>query len=128
MLALLFYSIISDEYTFSDRLELTKEDVKDAMKKHTNITDVIIENINKIGDGAFYYCEEIKSVSISSSVDTIGNLSFAYCSNLTKFSFDEKSKLTTIGKYAFLSCIKLKSISIPSLFDSIGQYAIIVQV
>ena len=79
MLALLFYSIISDEYTFSDRLELTKEDVKDAMKKHTNITDVIIENINKIGYGAFYYCEEIKSVSISSSVDTIGNLAFAYC-------------------------------------------------
>ena len=57
MFVLLFYSIICDQYTFKDKTELTEPDVAKAMNKNKNITDVIIENITKIGDNAFlqYY-------------------------------------------------------------------------
>ena len=57
MFVLFFYSIICDTCTFKDKPELTKLDVTKAMNKNKNITDVIIENITKIGDNAFlqYY-------------------------------------------------------------------------
>ena len=47
MLVLLFYSIISDGYTFSDKLELTQENVKSVMDENPHITDVYIKNIKK---------------------------------------------------------------------------------
>ena len=116
MLVLLFYSIISDGYTFSDKLELTQENVKSVMDENPHITDVYIKNIKKIGTSAFYHCEKIKSVSI-------GYQAFYRCSKLTKISFEEKSQLTTIERDAFSNCVELGSFSIPSSVDSIGAGA-----
>ena len=53
-------------------------------------------------------------------VTEIGNRAFRY-SELTSITIP--STVTTIGDYAFSSCSRLKSISIPSSVTSIGSYA-----
>ena len=59
-----------DTCTFSDQYELTKENVNEAKNKNDDITDVIIENLTKIGDEAFDWFSGLLTVSISSSVES----------------------------------------------------------
>ena len=69
---------------------------------------------------SFYSCSGLKSISSPSSVKTIDENAFQYCSNLGDVSFQEPSNLTTIESAAFDSC-NLKSISIPSSVKTIGE-------
>lgn len=87
-----------------------------------------------IGDNAFRYCKDLKSVTIPEGVTSIGNLAFAYCSSLETINLPESlvsigwcafsfcsfenlqlpSNLETIGSAAFESCDRLSSIAIPN--------------
>ena len=117
MLVLLLYSIVCDAITFEDIYMLTQKDVKEAMNK--SITNVILKNITIIGENAFKNCEYMKSISIPSSVESIGAIAFGCCSKLESVSFGNKSNLTNIEYFAFGDCKELKSISIPSSVKSI---------
>ena len=44
---------------------------------------VIPESVNDVESTAFYYCQELTSVTIPASVTSIGNYAFAYCNNLS---------------------------------------------
>ena len=95
MLFALFYYIICDTHTFEDRKNLTINMVQNEFKE--TVTDVIIKNVTIIGlyafylwsnnlniqfqepitlksieSLAFYKCENLKSISIPSSVQEIG--------------------------------------------------------
>ena len=72
-----------------------------------------------IGGGAFRSTSNITSVTIPSSVTTIGGNAFWSCS-LT--SVDIPSSVTTIGEHAFQSS-GLTSVAIPSSVTSIGERA-----
>ena len=98
--------------TFRDKHTLTRKDVYKKMNK--NITNVFIENVAIIGNYAFRFSMELKSISFPSSLESIGENAFYNCVNLENISFKEKSKLKTIRKSAFQHCRKLKSISFPS--------------
>ena len=78
-------------------------------------------------------CGELKSISIPSSIESIGDYSFYGCSNLINISIQKQRNLKEIGEHAFYNCsnleritfcgcIKLSSISIPSTIQYIDDY------
>lgn len=77
-----------------------------------------------IGDHAFYDCEStvlMASITIPSTVTSIGNQAFWKCTNLTSFTIP--SSVTSIGHSAFSGCTGLTSITIPSSVTKIGSSA-----
>lgn len=82
---------------------------------------VIPDGITTIGPYAFERGTQFTSVTIPSSVKSIGNSAFAYCYNLNKI--DIPDGVTSIGSYAFLMCTSLTEVNIPSSVTSIDASA-----
>ena len=79
---------------------------------------VINSGVTSIGDSAFYYCNNLTSVTIGNSVTSIGNSAFYGCSNLTNVTIG--NSVTSIGNSAFYGCSNLASMTIPDSVTSIG--------
>lgn len=67
------------------------------------------------------YRNQIKSVSVESTVTSVGTNAFAGCIKLTKVSLS--SGQTKINAAAFMGCNSLKEITIPANVTRIGNYA-----
>lgn len=65
-------------------------------------------SVDTIAKNAFYYCDEIQSISIPNSVVFIADYAFNGCSALTTIAIPEN--VTSIGNYAFQYCTGLTSI------------------
>jgi hypothetical protein len=90
-------------------------------------TEIRFENgtmLREIGEGAFFKLEELKSVSVPSSVETIGDGSFEDSSQLKTITFDDSSRLKRIGEHAFSNCA-LTSIIIPASTEEIDGSAFV---
>lgn len=74
-----------------------------------------------IGDRAFYYCDQIVSVLLPSSIKTIGARAFECCRNLENVNLPEG--LLRIGEYVFDSCDKCSFPVLPDSLMFIGRYA-----
>ena len=74
-----------------------------------------------LDDDAFYWCDQLTSVIIPSSVTDIGGSAFSDCSSLTSVTIP--SSVTHIGESAFSDCSSLTSVTIPSSVTSIGSNA-----
>ena len=72
---------------------------------------VIQQGVRAIGDYAFYYCENLTSVTIPDSVTSIGGSAFSGCSGLTSVTIP--SSVTSIGWSAFENCTALTFMTIP---------------
>lgn len=81
---------------------------------------VIPDNVVSIGNGAFYECSNIISVTIPDSVTKIGNKAFYYCSGLTSITIP--ISVISIEDGAFWNCKSLESIIIKNsnceIYDS----------
>lgn len=87
-----------------------------------SLTSVTIGNsVTSIGSNAFYNCKGLTSVTIGNSVKTIGKESFYWCSGLTEITIP--NSVTTIGESAFSYCSALTSVTIPKSVTSIGSSA-----
>ena len=64
--------------------------------------------VTRIGDYAFYECENLKSVTILSCVTSIGHAAFK-CSGLTAVTIP--SSVISIGERAFTWCLNLTSVT-----------------
>ena len=64
-----------------------------------------LNNIETIGDYAFYDCDNFKSMIINSNMESIGDYAFAKCDNMYGIQFNGGCK--SIGKYAFSHCENL---------------------
>jgi len=73
-----------------------------------------------IGDGTFYACYNLNSVTIPNSVTYIGNDAFADCGDL--FSVNIPNNVTYIGNWAFSRC-QLHSVNIPNSVTYLGNNA-----
>ena len=79
------------------------------------------ENIETIGNDAFYYCIALKEVTIPQSVTSIGNDAFGQCHDLQSLTI--KDAATSIGHRAFLGCTSLATISLGENIKTIGANA-----
>ena len=100
--------------------------------------------VTRIGEGAFYYCKDLTSVTLPTTITSIGNSAFEQLSD--KFtSISIPSSVKSIGRYAFssdyltevvipegvesidyrafASCNRLKSLSLPNTLTDIGEAA-----
>lgn len=78
---------------------------------------VIPNGIKSIGNGAFYNCRNLTSLTIPDSVTNIGNWSFSYCSSLTNLTVP--NSVMSIGYFAFSECTFLNNLMIPNCVTSI---------
>ncbi len=81
----------------------------------------IPNSVTFIGDGAFYGCSGLISVSIPNSVTSIGQDTFRLCSGLTSFTIP--NSVTFIGPCAFFYCSGLtKLVSLAVEPPTCGYY------
>ena len=96
--------------------------------KKTLVASPVASSVNlpsgleKIANYAFYYNANIKSITVPSSVKSIGEGAFGNCDNLTSITF-EGSGLTTLGDFAFAYTPNLKEVVLPSSLTTISKYA-----
>ncbi len=70
-------------------------------------------NVTKIGDEAFFWCDNLTGVVIPNSVTSIGKKEFYDCSYLTSVTIP--SSVTNIGHHAFCFCDGLKEVHVSDL-------------
>lgn len=84
--------------------------------------DVVIpNNIECIGNRAFFMNDNITSVVIPKNVKRIGEESFFRCKNLKKATIEEGTEV--IGVKAFAECYNLKDVKIPETVTELGSSA-----
>ena len=87
-----------------------------------SIDTLIIENgVERIGQNAFYWCQNIKSISLPTTLKSISEMAFYYCMGINNLVIPEGVK--TIGNSAFGRNYGLRLLELPSTLDSIGDGA-----
>ena len=80
-----------------------------------------LNNLTLIGDSVFAHYNNLISVTIPGSVQSIGNLAFFDCNSLIDVTIP--GSVQSIGNSAFARCSSLTSITIPNSVQSIGSNA-----
>ncbi len=70
------------------------------------------DTIQVISSRAFYGCYDLESITLSSSLVTIGESAFRACKGIKDIIIPDT--VESIGEYAFLNCISLASLSVAS--------------
>ncbi|QYR11736.1 leucine-rich repeat protein [Prevotella sp. Rep29] len=105
-------AILSKNYSSSNSLKnIFGEQVKEYQ---------IGDNVEKIGNYAFYGCTGLTSFTIPNSVTSIGSSAFSGCTGLISFTIP--NSVTSIGDFAFRGCTGLTSVTIPNSVTSIGRW------
>ena len=106
---------------YNIKLEFT-EIIPQNLFYNSEIEEVSIpDTVKKIDYNAFYACNSLKKIKLSSELKFIEACAFNECSNLITVIGGDK--IERIGGSAFRRCIQLKSISISNTVKNIGGYA-----
>lgn len=76
-----------------------------------------------IAKDGFYNCRTLVSISIPSSITSIGDFAFGGCLSLKEVHFASDSALASIPYGAFYGCNSLETITLPSSIKNIGDWA-----
>ncbi len=90
--------------------------------QHSNLIQSVVveEGVTAIGNMAFYKCDKLTTVSLSSTVKVIGELSFSDCYELVQIQMPAVEK---IGWAGFYNCWELRNIRLPNTLNAIGDKA-----
>ncbi len=98
-----YYSLIDGILFNKDKTELV------MCPPGKEISDYIIpDGVTHIGEYAFSYENDLKSVTVGDGVTDIGNYAFSYCEALSNLSIGKN--VTNIGEYAFYYCQAMEEI------------------
>lgn len=101
--------------------DFTENDTPPWHKQKDKIRVVIVKDgVTSIGNLAFYKYENIVSVTLASSVKSVGAYTFSDCKSLEMISM---GGIEIIGKSGFARCESLKTIRLPSTLREIGDKA-----
>ncbi len=103
--------------------EIAPDSLDSSGSPFQKLTSVIVsEGITALGGvGAFNGASGLKSITLPSTLKTIGASSFRNCSSLE--AIDIPDAVETIGTGAFLGCGNLQSVMFPASLRSIGDQA-----
>ncbi len=110
-------------WSIDDNGNIKPSDKSKASGEITIPNTVNGKTVTGIAGAAFFSVSSLKSVTIPSSVTSIGSNAFESCTSLTSVNFDNDSQLTSINVGAFYKCSALTSINIPNNVTSIGYSA-----
>jgi hypothetical protein len=103
----------NNNYASIDGVLFDKDKSKLIVYPNSHGTTYKIPNsVTSIGEGAFYGCTSLTSVTIPNSVTSIGKLAFYYCDSLESITIP--SGVTSIENYAFYGCESLEKIEVDS--------------
>lgn len=91
----------------------------DSCKEIKSIT--ISQNVESIGDGCFINCTSLEEVCFDGNVKIIPNVCFWGCSSLKKVILNDS--IIQIGNGSFFGCRNLEEINFPSSIEKIGHGA-----
>ena len=95
---------------------------KQAFYYCNNLATITIpKSVTSIGDEAFIGCRSLTSIIIPEGVTSIKSCTFYNCSSLNTITLPES--VTSIGIGAFYNCSSLNTITIPESVTSIGREA-----
>lgn len=86
-------------------------DFHESAPKITSVT--MGDSVTKIGEAAFFHCNNLTDVTIGRNVTNIDSSAFRSCTALASITIPES--VTTIGNYAFYDCTGLKSVNITNI-------------
>ncbi len=81
-------------------------------------------NITAVGDSVFMNCTGLTALNLASGIESIGNYALYFCTGLTG-TLTLPSSLKTIGDGAINSCSNLTNLTIPETVTSIGDGAFV---
>jgi hypothetical protein len=111
--------VIPEEVTYMNRTRKVTSIGEGAFYKCNDLTSVTIgNNVTNIGEKAFMNCSRLTSVTIGNSVTSIGNNAFEGSSALISITIP--NSVTSLGDRAFLHCSGLTSVTIGNGVTSIG--------
>lgn len=123
----IYYNIISEE---ARTVEVTN-DGHYLVSNQTYIGDVVIPEkvinngktytVTVIGEWAFSYCEDLKSIQLPNTVKIIKRCAFSICNSLKSIKIPNSVEI--IENNAFSDCENLLSVYIPSSVTTIGEGA-----
>ena len=98
------------EEAFSPNKDRISKQIQETRRKIVSIH--IPNTVKSIGSKAFYDCENLKSIKLSSKISSIGYGAFLGCVELSNIELPETIK--TIGGEGFCGCKSLRKIQLPS--------------
>ncbi len=107
--------------TVSGGVEITGFAEDPTAAQYTIPSKIDGKTVVGIGEEAFYYCDNIKSFTLPSTLKYIDSKAFAYCKKLQKIVIP--ASVTKIGSNAFTECSYLSKIYIASDNVSINNNA-----
>jgi hypothetical protein len=114
--------VIPATFTYGGVKYTVTEISDNAFSENTKVTSVTIPStVRSIGDHAFGGCTNLKSVTISQKADlsSIGKQAFYGCTSLKEIYINAE----TVGEYAFLNCTKLSKVTFGDNVKEIGEWA-----
>jgi hypothetical protein len=114
--------VIPATFTYDGVKYTVTEISENAFSENTKVTSVTIPStVRSIGYHAFGGCTNLKSVTISKKavLNSIGDLAFSGCTSLKEIYINAE----TVGEYAFLNCTKLSKVTFGDNVKEIGEWA-----
>ncbi len=95
--------------------------VKNDANEYELVKDVVVTTATRVSSFAFYNVDSIETVTIGSSVGSIGERAFYGCGNLTTVTMEDG--ISFIGEAAFCYCTELTTLTIPASVTEIDYSA-----
>ena len=118
------WTYIKNNLTALEELDISGTDLKtipdEALSNHPTIAVIHFPStVTSIGNSAFYFCQQLTTVSGCENVKEIGTSAFGYCSKLDVFPFGDA--IQKIDSDAFMSCSSLpETLVLPASFTTLG--------